>query len=86
VIYDPVRQLAFIPAAAMACWRYLVADPAHVAIVGHVQPSRIADRNTRPQSGRLYLMASKPDPAGTLVQAGAEMACSGPYEVLVIAP
>jgi len=40
-----------------------------------------------PQSGRLYLMASKPDPAGTPGPGGRGIArVPGTYEVLVIAP
>ena len=89
VIYDPVRQLAFIPCGGDGVLEIIsVADPAHVAIVGHVQTEPGSRTGTLdPQSGRLYLMASKPDPAGTPGPGGRGIArVPGTYEVLVIAP
>jgi len=89
VIYDPVRQLAFIPCGGDGVLEIIsVADPAHVASVGHIQTEPGSRTGTLdPQSGRLYLMASKPDPAGTPGPGGRGIArVPGTYEVLVIAP
>src|SRR6266566_1933231 len=89
VIYDPVRQLAFIPCGGDGVLEIIsVADPAHIAIVGHVQTEPGSRTGTLDlQSGRLYLMASKPDPAGTPGPGGRGIArVPGTYEVLVIAP
>ena len=89
VIYDPVRQLAFIPCGGDGVLEIIsVADPAHVVSVGHIQTEPGSRTGTLdPQSGRLYLMASKPDPAGTPGPGGRGIArVPGTYEVLVIAP
>jgi YVTN family beta-propeller protein len=89
VIYDPVRQLAFIPCGGDGILEIIsVADPAHVASVGHIQTEPGSRTGTLdPQSGRLYLMASKPDPAGTPGPGGRGIArVPGTYEVLVISP
>jgi YVTN family beta-propeller protein len=89
VIYDPVRQLAFIPCGGDGILEVIsVADPAHVSSVGHIQTEPGSRTGTLdPQSGRLYLMASKPDPAGAPGPGGRGIArVPGTYEVLVIAP
>jgi YVTN family beta-propeller protein len=89
VIYDPVRQLAFIPCGGDGVLEVIsVADPAHVASVEHVQTEPGSRTGTLdPQSGRLYLMASKPDPAGTPGPGGRGIArVPGTHEVLVISP
>ena len=89
VIYDPVRQLAFIPCGGDGVLEIIsVADPAHVVSVGHIQTEPGSRTGTLdPQSGRLYLMASKPDPAGAPGPGGRGIArVPGTYEVLVISP
>lgn len=89
VIYDPVRRLAFIPCGGDGVLEIIsVADPAHVASVGHLQTAPGSRTGTLdPQSGRLYLMASKPDPAGMPGPGGRGIArVPGTYEVLVISP
>lgn len=89
VIYDPVRQLAFIPCGGDGILEVIsVADPAHVAIVQQVSTQAGSRTGTLdPQTGRLYLMASKPDPAGTPGPGGRGIArVPGTYEVLVVSP
>ena len=64
VIYDPVRKLAFIPCGADGVLEVIsLADLAHIAVVQHVQTQAGSRTGTvDPGTGRLYLMASKPDP------------------------
>src|SRR5258705_8672918 len=89
VIYDPTRQLAFIPCGGDGVLEVIsVADPAHVAVIQHLQTEAGSRTGTLdPQTGRLYLMASKPDPAGAPGPGGRGIArVPGTYEVLVISP
>ncbi len=89
VIYDPVRQLAFIPCGGDGVLEVIsVSDPAHISLVQQLTTEMGSRTGTiDPQSGRLYLMASKPDPAGTPGPGGRGIArVPGTYEVLVIAP
>ena len=88
VIYDPVRQLAFIPCGGDGVLEVIsVADAAHVALVQQV-PTQVGTRTgaVDPKTGRLYLMASKHDdsaaPGG--LHGGAQLA--GSFEVLVVGP
>lgn len=63
-IYDQKRKLAFIPCGGDGVLEVIsLADPAHAAIVQHV-PTQAGSRTGTldPDTGRLYLMASKPDP------------------------
>ncbi len=65
-----------------------LADPAHIAVVQHVQ-TQAGSRTGMldPASGRLYLMASKPDPAAVPPPGGGGAPrLAGSFEVLVVAP
>src|SRR5258705_11441696 len=66
VIYDPVRQLAFIPCGGDGVLEIIsVADPAHVAIVGHPQTEPRSRTGTLDrQSGRLNSRQPKQTRAG----------------------
>lgn len=85
-IYDVARKLAFIPCGRDGVLEVLsLADPAHISVVQHVQTQTGSRTGTvDPNTGRLYLMASKPDPNAAPGARGARLA--GSYEVLVIAP
>jgi hypothetical protein len=86
VIYDPKRKLAFIPCGGDGVLEVIsLADPAHIAVVQHVQTQQGSRTGTiDPDSGRLYLMASKPDPSVPPGRGARRLA--GSWEVLVIAP
>ena len=83
-IYDQKRKLAFIPCGGDGVLEVIsLSDPAHAAIVQHV-PTQAGSRTGTldPDTGRLYLMASKPDPSIP----GGRGRLAGSWEVLVIAP
>lgn len=85
-IYDQKRKLAFIPCGGDGVLEVIsLADPAHAAIVQHV-PTQAGSRTGTldPDTGRLYLMASKPDPKAAPGRGAPRLA--GSWEVLVIAP
>ena len=86
VIYDAARKLVFIPCGRDAVLEVIsLADPAHIAVVQHVQTQQGSRTGTvDPNTGRLYLMASKPDPNAPPGGRGVRLA--GSYEVLVIGP
>ena len=86
VIYDPRRKLAFIPCGGDGVLEVIsLADPAHIAVVQHVQTQAGSRTGTvDPATGRLYLMASKPDPAAPPGRGARRLA--GSWEVLVVAP
>jgi YVTN family beta-propeller protein len=89
VIYDPRRQLAFIPCGGDGVLEVIsLTDPKHIQVVQHVETEPGSRTGTLdPQSGRLYLMASKPDPAGTPGPGGRGVArVPGTFEVLVVGP
>ena len=85
VIYDPMRQLAFIPCSGEGILEVIsVKDPAHISIVQHVA----TQTGTRtgavdPQSGRLYLVATK---LGPKTANGRAERLAGTYEALVVSP
>ncbi len=85
-IYDAARKLAFIPCGRDGVLEVIsLADPAHIAVVQHVQTQQGSRTGTvDPMTGRLYLMASKPDPNAAPGARGVRLA--GSYEVLVIGP
>jgi DNA-binding beta-propeller fold protein YncE len=86
VIYDPVRKLAFIPCGQDGVLEVIsLADLAHIAVVQHV-PTQAGSRTGTldPQTGRLYLMASKPDPNAPAGRGAPRLA--GSWEVLVVGP
>lgn len=89
VIYDPVRRLAFIPCGGDGVLEVIsLADPTHIAVVQHVQTKAGSRTGTLdPQTGRIYLMASQPDPTGAPGPGGRGIArVPGSYEVLVVSP
>jgi YVTN family beta-propeller protein len=89
VIYDPARKLAFIPCGADGVLEVIsLADPAHIAVVQHL-PTQAGSRTGTldPGTGRLYLMASKPDPSAVPPPGGGGAPrLPGSFEVLVVAP
>ncbi len=88
-VYDPTRKLAFIPSGADGVLEVVsFADPTHIAVIQHV-PTQLGSRTATldPQSGRVYLMASKPDPAAVAPPGGrGPPRLAGSYEVLVVGP
>ena len=89
VIYDATRKLAFITCGADGVIEVIsVADPAHISVVQHVA-TQAGSRTgmVDPGTGRLYLMASKPDPAAVPPPGGGGAPrLAGSFEVLVVAP
>jgi DNA-binding beta-propeller fold protein YncE len=88
VIYDPARQLAFIPCGRDGVLEIIsVADPAHVALVQHL-PTHVLARTgaVDPQSGRVYLMSADPDPTKPPGGGGRPTPKNGSFEMLVIGP
>jgi hypothetical protein len=89
VIYDPVRKLAFIPCGADGVLEVIsLADLAHIAVVQHVRTQAGSRTGTiDPQTGRLYLMASKADPNAAVPPGGrGAPRLAGSWEVLVVGP
>ena len=89
VIYDPVRRLAFIPCGGDGVLEVIsVADAGHVMKLQTVATQAGSRTGTLdPQTGRLYLMASQPDPTGKPGPGGRGIArVPGTYEILVVAP
>ena len=89
VIYDPVRKLAFIPCGQDGVLVVIsLADLAHIAVVQRIQTQTGSRTGTLdPGTGRLYLMASKPDPNGVVPPGGRGVPrLAGSWEVLVVAP
>jgi YVTN family beta-propeller protein len=89
VMYDPARKLAFIPCGGDGILDVIsLADPARITLI-QALPTQAGSRTGTidPQTGRLYLMASRPDPEGKPGPGGRGIArVPGTYEVLVIAP
>jgi len=89
VIYDPVRRLALIPCGGDGVLEIIsVADAGHVMKLQSV-PTQAGSRTGTldPQTGRVYLMSSQPDPTGKPGPGGRGVArVPGTYEVLVVAP
>jgi len=89
VIYDPVRRIAFIPCGGDGVLEVIsVPDAEHVMKIATV-PTQAGSRTGTldPQTGRLYLMASQPDPTGKPGPGGRGIArVPGTYEILVVAP
>jgi DNA-binding beta-propeller fold protein YncE len=89
VFYDPVRKLAFIPCGAEGMLEVIsLADLAHISVVQRV-PTQAGSRTgtVDPGTGRVYLMASKPDPNGVVPPGGrGAPRLAGSWEVLVVAP
>ena len=89
VIYDATRKLAFIPCGRDGVLEVIsFADPAHISVVQHIQTQAGSRTGTvDPGTGRLYLMASKPD-LNAVVPPGGRGAprLAGSWEVLVVGP
>ncbi len=89
VNYDATRKLAFITCGAEGVLEVIsLADPAHIAVVQHLA-TQAGSRTgmVDPGTGRLYLMASKPDPAAAPPPGGGGAPrLAGSFEVLVVAP
>jgi hypothetical protein len=88
VIYDAVRQLAFIPCGADGVLEIIsLADPSHVALLQHL-PTHILARTGAVdlQSGRVYLMSAEPDPSKPRGGGGRPTPKDGSFEMLVIGP
>jgi hypothetical protein len=89
VIYDATRKLAFITCGGDGVLEVIsLADPAHIAVVQHLA-TQAGSRTgmVDPGTGRLYLMASKPDPAAVPPPGGGGAPrLAGSFEVLVVAP
>jgi len=87
VIYDSKHQLAFIPCAAEGMLYILsVADPAHVSVIQQL-PTQKGTRTgaVNEASGRVYLMASKPDMNKPPGPSGRPEPLAGSFEMLVVA-
>jgi DNA-binding beta-propeller fold protein YncE len=88
VLYDPQRELAFIPCGRDGVLEVIsVADPAHVTVVQHLATQVLARTGAvDPQSGRIYLMTAEPDPSKPPGGGGRPTPKEGSFEMLVIAP
>jgi len=88
VIYDPQRQLAFIPCGVDGVLDIIsVADPAHVTLVQQLATHVLARTGAvDPTSGRVYLMSAEPDPTKPRGGGGRPAPKEGSFEMLVIAP
>ena len=87
--YDPVRKLAFIPCGQDGILEVIsLADPAHVSVIQHVPTQKGSRTGTvDPQTGRVYLMASRPDPSAVPAPGARGVPrLAGSYEVLVVGP
>jgi DNA-binding beta-propeller fold protein YncE len=89
VIYDAVRELAFIPCGGDGLVEVIsLADPKNISVIQHV-PTQAGSRTGTldPKTGRLYLMASRPDPAAVPVPGARGVPrLAGSYEVVVVGP
>jgi DNA-binding beta-propeller fold protein YncE len=88
VIYDSVRKLAFIPCGRDGVLDVIsLGDPMHIAVVQHVQTQAGSRTGTvDPATGRLYLLASKPDLSAVVAAGGRVPRLAGSWEVLVVGP
>lgn len=88
VIYDPVRKMAFIPCGTEGVLEVIsLADLKNIAVVQHVQTQQGSRTGTvDPSTGRLYLMASKPDLSAAIPSGGRAPRLAGSWEVLVVGP
>ena len=89
VLFDPSRKLAFIPCGRDGVLEVIsLVDPAHISVIQHV-PTQMGSRTgiLDPKTGRIYLMASLPDPSATPPPGGRGVPrLAGSYEVLVVGP
>ena len=89
VMYDPSRKLAFIPCGRDGILEVIsLADPGNISVVQHVS-TQIGSRTGTldPKTGRVYLMASMPDPSAVPPPGGrGAPRLAGSFEVLVVGP
>lgn len=88
VIYDPGRKMAFVPCGRDGVLEVIsLADPAHIAVIQRVQTLPGSRTGTvDPGTGRVYVIASKPDTAAAVPPGARVPRLAGSWEVLVIAP
>jgi DNA-binding beta-propeller fold protein YncE len=88
VIYDPFRKMAFIPCGTEGLLEVIsLADQKHISVVQHVQTQQGSRTGTvDPSTGRVYLMASKPDLSAGESPRGRVPRLSGSWEVLIVGP
>ena len=88
VIYDAARQLVLIPCGIDGILEIIsVADRDKIAPVQHLATQQGSRTGTiDPATGRVYLMASKPDPNAKPAPGAPVPRLAGSFEVLVIAP
>ncbi|MEA2975977.1 MAG: hypothetical protein QOF19_1497 [Alphaproteobacteria bacterium] len=87
-IYDPQRQVAFVPSGIDGTLEIIsVADPAQVKSIQRL-PTQVLVRSgaVDPASGKLYLMAAQPDTSKPTGGGGRPTPKDGTFEMLVIAP
>lgn len=87
VLCDSDRQLVFIPCGIDGVLEVIsVADPTKIAVVQSL-PTQVGTRTGTidPATGRLYLMASKPDLAAAVPPGGFVPRLAGSFEVMVVA-
>ena len=80
--------MAFVPCGRDGVLDVIsLADPAHIAVIQRVQTLPGSRTGTvDPGTGRVYVIASKPDTAAAVPPGGRVPRLAGSWEVLVIAP
>lgn len=88
VIFDPKRKLAFVPCGADGVLDVIsLQDVKRISVVQQLATQQGSRTGTvDPGTGRLYLMASKPDTTASVPPGGRVPRLAGSWEVLVIAP
>jgi len=87
-IYDPVRKLAFIPCGADGVVDVIsLSDPKRPVAVQRIKTETGSRTGTLdPKTGRLYVIASKPDTGAVVPPGGRAPRLAGSWEILVIEP
>jgi hypothetical protein len=86
VIYDPQRQLAFIP-SGRDLEIIARADAAHVVLAQQLLTHVLVRAGALdPPSGRVYLMSAEPDASKPLGGGGRPTPKEGSFEMLVVGP
>ncbi|HUO22646.1 MAG TPA: hypothetical protein VMU59_09040 [Caulobacteraceae bacterium] len=88
VIFDPVRQVAFVPCGKDGVLDVIsLADPRAIKVVQQVQTEPGSRTGAvDPSTGKVYLMSSKPDLAAPIPPNGRQPRLAGSWAVLVVAP
>ena len=85
VIYDPLKQVAFIPCGASGDLEIIsVADAGKVTKIQTLKTPPLARTGAIDPQGRLYLMAAKPDPSKPPGGGGRPTPKDGTFEMVVI--